>query len=374
MKKTIRRVNKLLNSPGPSIRDYLLRRYPIEKPAIKDPLPQGLMEGFMQPIFPVDIVYTWVDNNDPKFCRSLAEHIGEDFSMNGSATSQSRWTCHDELRFSLRSIEAFAPWVRNIFIVTNGQRPSWLVEHPKVRLVTHQDILDEEYLPTFNSHVLSSALHRIEGLSEHYIYFNDDILLLRPTTKTDFFTENGLMYGFISPVLIPNGPPCETDLPSVWAAKNSADLIFRKWTVMFTNRMKHTFVPQRKSVAIEAEQTFSERYSQFRNNKFRAKNDLLCAGFLHPYIAYLTGKGLLRRNKTSYVSVRNKSSLAVYAELLANKGTPQAKVSVCINDAGKSNGYNYAAPLMEFMQSYYPEPSEFERLQPPTFEGEELQN
>src|SRR5690606_32380528 len=112
-----------------------------------------------------------------------------------------------ELRYSLRSIEAFAPWFNRIFIVTNGQVPAWLRDDPKVVVVTHSEILEPQYLPTFNSHVIGSALHRIPGLSEHYIYFNDDVFLLRPISRNEAFSDGGLSYAFIDNRRIPNGPP-----------------------------------------------------------------------------------------------------------------------------------------------------------------------
>lgn len=360
MSRIVRIAKKLITTPGPSVRDYLLRKHPL---ANEDPSSDyfvSIQQGLMQPTFPVDVVYTWVDSEDPDFRQSLGKHRQTDNSLRGSATAESRWMSHDELRYSLRSLEAYAPWVRKIFIVTNGQRPRWLLDHPRVQLVFHEDILEKRYLPTFNSHVLSSALHKIEGLSEHYIYFNDDVLLLRPTSHADFFTENGMMYGFISPVTVPNGPLCDLDLPSVWAAKNSAALIFQKWGVMFRNRMKHTFVPQRRSVAYEVEEAFSEEYAAFRLNKFRAQDDLLCSGFLHPYVAYVTGKGFLRRNRTSYVQVRDRKSEGHYAQLLSMKGTAQARVSTCLNDAGDSGDFDYRRSLLTFLEAYYPERSSFE--------------
>lgn len=106
--------------------------------------------------------------------------------------SHERFADNNELKYSLRSIEKFAPWVNNVYIVTNGQVPVWLdLNHPKVKLVTHQDIFpNKSHLPTFSSPAIECNLHRIQGLSKQFIYFNDDIFLTSSVRKEDFFTQN----------------------------------------------------------------------------------------------------------------------------------------------------------------------------------------
>src|SRR6201999_944559 len=93
-----------------------------------------------------------------------------------------RWRDNGELKFSLRSLHRHAPWIRRIFIVTDQQVPDWLdTAHPKIEIVDHRAIFpDHRFLPTFNSCVIEAFLHRIPGLSAHYLYFNDDVFLGRP--------------------------------------------------------------------------------------------------------------------------------------------------------------------------------------------------
>jgi len=143
---------------------------------------------------PIDIVYTWVDGKNPVFrqeqCHCLAEHPGRPSEI----TSPKLFHDNQELRFSLRSMETFAPWVRKVFLVTNGQPPpSWIrKDHPKLNLVTHRDIFpDPDCLPTFNSNAIELNLHRIKGLSRRFLYFNDDVFLGRPITPRDFLTSSG---------------------------------------------------------------------------------------------------------------------------------------------------------------------------------------
>jgi len=102
----------------------------------------------------------------------------------------------DELRYSLRSLEAFAPWVGNIYIVTNGDTPYWLdTSHSRILIITHDEIfLDRSYLPTFNSNAIELQLHRIPNLSRRFLYFNDDVFLGRAVSRGDFITESDGQY------------------------------------------------------------------------------------------------------------------------------------------------------------------------------------
>lgn len=137
----------------------------------------------------VDLVYTWVQGQDPahrELRNAWAVRSGLDPVV---VNPDVRYVENDELRYSLRSVERFAPWVRNIFIVTPGQTPAWLdTSHPKIRMV-HQDTImaHPEHGPVFNSLAIEAQLHRIPGLAEHFIYCNDDMFLGQPCHKRDFF-------------------------------------------------------------------------------------------------------------------------------------------------------------------------------------------
>lgn len=319
--------------------------------------------GLIQGNFPIDIVYTWVDSADESFRELLAAHLPPGAETNKTTLSKARFACHEELRYSLRSIERYAPWYNHIYIVTNGQVPVWLRRHPKVTVVKHDQILAPEYLPTFNSHVIGSALHRIPGLSEHYIYFNDDVMLLRPIKRTDAFTETGLSYGFISFNQIGNGPPVPHETATEWGAKNARDLMLRDWGHWFDRRFTHMFHPQRRSVAEDCERRFAAEYDRFRRNRFRQPDDILCCSFLHHYVGYLTGRTLLARSRGWYVRVRALTAPRDYARLLAERAKPRGRQVVCLNDylppEGELDGYE--AHLSAFLDEYFPGPSSFER-------------
>lgn len=138
----------------------------------------------------IDIVITWVDGNDPAWRDSYGHYAS--MESGAAQTVSSRYREWDTLRYWFRGIERFAPWADRVFFVTCGHYPEWLAtDHPKLRLVRHEDFIPREYLPTFNSNVIEFWLHRIEGLSERFVYFNDDTFLLRTVTPDRFF-RNGL--------------------------------------------------------------------------------------------------------------------------------------------------------------------------------------
>lgn len=141
--------------------------------------------------FDIDLVYLWVDGKDPAWITKRNALIG--VSEEGSAVNcDGRYADNDELRYSLRSVAAYAPWIRKIFIVTDGQRPRWLKsDHPKIEIIDHKDILPADVLPTFNSVVIEHAIHNIPGLSEHFLYANDDMFFNREVRPSDFFDPEG---------------------------------------------------------------------------------------------------------------------------------------------------------------------------------------
>ncbi len=148
-------------------------------------------------LLPIDVVFTWVDGSDPEWIARNRDML----ISNGLAdpSKSPRYADHEELRYSLRSVERFLPWARKIFIVTDRQKPKWLdANHPKIRIVDHREIfLNAEDLPTFNSVAIEANLHRIPGISERFIYFNDDMMLGRPFEPEDFFAPDGRPRSFI---------------------------------------------------------------------------------------------------------------------------------------------------------------------------------
>ncbi|KAM5336083.1 N-acetylglucosamine-1-phosphotransferase subunits alpha/beta isoform 2-T2 [Glossophaga mutica] len=135
--------------------------------------------------------------------------------------SASRFEDNEELRYSLRSIERHAPWVRNIFIVTNGQIPSWLnLDNPRVTIVTHQDVFrNSSHLPTFSSPAIESHIHRIKGLSQKFIYLNDDVMFGKDVWPDDFYSHSKGQKVYLTwPV-----PNCAEGCPGSWIKDGYCD-------------------------------------------------------------------------------------------------------------------------------------------------------
>ena len=141
----------------------------------------------------IDFVVLWVDGNDPVWQAEKAKYQGRTLDDSNSANRFRDWGL---MPYWFRAVEKFAPWVRKVHFVTCGHVPQWLqLEHPKLHWVKHSDYINAEYLPTFSSHPIELNLHRIEGLSEKFVYFNDDMFLLAPAKEEDFFV-NGLPRGY----------------------------------------------------------------------------------------------------------------------------------------------------------------------------------
>uniref|UniRef100_A0A672QFH9 N-acetylglucosamine-1-phosphotransferase subunits alpha/beta n=1 Tax=Sinocyclocheilus grahami TaxID=75366 RepID=A0A672QFH9_SINGR len=135
--------------------------------------------------------------------------------------SASRFEDNEELRYSLRSIEKHAPWVRHIFIITNGQIPSWLnLDNPRVSVVTHQDIFQNQtHLPSFSSPAIETHIHRIPGLSQKFIYLNDDVMFGKDVWPDDFYSHSKGQKVYLTwPV-----PNCAEGCPGSWIKDGYCD-------------------------------------------------------------------------------------------------------------------------------------------------------
>lgn len=166
---------------------------------------------------PIDVVYTWVNGSDPKFLEDLQKYV----PVTDVNVAASRFDDKDELRYSLRSLELYAPWVRHVYVVTNGQIPSWLdMDNPRLTLITHRDIfLDRNDLPSFSSPAIESHIHRIPGLSDKFLYFNDDVLLGAEVWPEDFVTKAGGQKVYLAWWV----PDCSEVCPWAWVGDGACD-------------------------------------------------------------------------------------------------------------------------------------------------------
>lgn len=136
----------------------------------------------------IDFVVTWLDSLDPEWQKSYAKYSPNTKGDKDNA----RFRNMDIFRYWFRAVEMYAPWVRKVFLITNGKFPDWInKDNPKLVLVKHEDYMPKECLPTFNSCAIELHMHKIKGLSDHFVYFNDDIFLNSPV-KPNYYFRNGL--------------------------------------------------------------------------------------------------------------------------------------------------------------------------------------
>ncbi|RZI85086.1 MAG: hypothetical protein EOP38_06285 [Rubrivivax sp.] len=148
-----------------------------------------------------DLVYLWVDGSDPAWLERKNRALAAAGRPQAAAsTSDTRFQDNDELRYSLRSVERYAPWVRRVHILTDRQTPCWLdTHHPKVHVVDHRDVFENpSHLPSFSSRAIEANIHRIPGLAEHFIYLNDDMFFGRRVKPKHFFQHDGRAQVFVT--------------------------------------------------------------------------------------------------------------------------------------------------------------------------------
>lgn len=141
----------------------------------------------------IDIVYCWVDGNDPEFIKRKNFYLSKETeSHDNSSVGNQRFVDNEELRYSLRSLEMYAPWIHHIYIVTDRQIPKWLnTDYEKVSIVDHSEIMPKEMIPCFSAVEIERYLVNIPGLSEHFLYANDDMFFGRSITPEFFFSAPG---------------------------------------------------------------------------------------------------------------------------------------------------------------------------------------
>lgn len=328
----------------------------------------------------IDFVITWVDMNDPKWQADFSKYSGrKENTKNG--VSEARFRDNGFLRYWFRGVEKFAPWVRRIHFVTSGQKPEWLDEsNPKINLVNHKDYIPEEFLPTYNSVVIERYIHRIPGLADHFVYFNDDFYIINTIAPTRFFR---------------NGMPCDIAAflynPS-WSQwykriKNNLKIINRhfdkhevmrrdrdkwfhksygskaRWNYLLkpygkfiTLRTPHNAQPYLKSTFEEVWAVAGKELTETSVNRFRALNDLtpelfrtwqICRGNFEPYNTYSDTKmfPLMVRPRQAVRAIYN-----------------QSYSLICLNDNVHIRNYDRVmADIRDAFESILPEKSGFER-------------
>jgi hypothetical protein len=312
--------------------------------------------------FPVDVVYTWVDGNDPEWAarKTAAQGVVDGTALNEFASNESRFLSRDELRYSLRSLDMYAGWVRHVYLVTDQQVPAWLdTSNAQITVVDHRDLFgDRGRLPTFNSHAIESQLHHIPGLSDQYLYLNDDVFFGRPVGPERFFAGNGLAYFFPSAAKVGLGPTGPFDRPVMSGGKNNRDLVFKAFDRTLTNKFKHVPHTQRRDVLLELEERYADAFAETARHQFRDPSDISIAASLHHYHAFLTGRAVEGRMRYFYADISAPETGRRLRRLLRTRDHDV----FCLNDhdSSGSDPVEQHRMLHDFLGRYFPLPSSFE--------------
>lgn len=316
--------------------------------------------------FPVDAVYLWVDDSDPRW-RAKRDAVRRRLGLAESSGASDAHYFRDrgELRASLRSLETYAPWIRHIYLVTDDQTPDWLdVQHGRVTVVDHREIFsDSDALPSFNSHAIAAQVHRITGLSDRYLILNDDVMFTAPVTPYDFFTPAGQLRVFFSRTRRPDISR-DRQNPLEQARSNSAELIHRDFGRRASEVFAHVPIPQRKDVAIEVAERYASEIALTVASPFRSETDVESNSWLHLYIALFTGRGVRSAIGYGYFNIGDPS----VRERLVRKGYPDNVRVICLNDVPPPSGEEDADPgwLPDWLARTFPIPAPFELPATPT--------
>ncbi|MGF1704255.1 stealth conserved region 3 domain-containing protein, partial [Photobacterium makurazakiensis] len=260
----------------------------------------------------------------------------------------------------LRSLEEYAPWVRKIFIVSNCKPPAWLdMNNVKINWVYHEDIFEDHELPTFSSHAIESKLHKIPGLSNFFVYANDDVILARLTKKSDFFYSNGLCKVKLESYGSVNANIDESEPDYLNAARNGQKLIFSKFGKIPTQLHTHSPNALRKDILEEMEVDFKIDFDRTSSNKFRHVSDISVTSFLFSHYVYFKGYGVYDPTPSRLIKDTQKF-VAIY-ENLRNRKCSQRFISFCINDGAESEQNElWNRESLVFLNDYFPNKSQFE--------------
>ena len=324
---------------------------------------------------PIDIVYLWVDGNDPvwrlKRARKaalLSKSARTDMALHGNV--EGRFRDNDELKYSLRALERFFPGHGHSYLVTDAQIPLWLRQSDRVTVIDHKDLIPACALPTFDSGHIESYLHRIDGLSERFFYFNDDVFFGAPVYIEDWFFDGG-SYAAWSHLDHDNNNNNDNDLHACanTAATENASRLSKQWfdaNPQFRSvpadsfrTFAHAPRPLLKSALAELEKQQPELFAKSRSTVFRAWNQpsLICDFALRWGLAH--GLTRIRDYSHLYVSTGAADAAIQLGELMASWG----QVSFfCVNDTTDDAQANDPRLLeaREALQHMFPRPSSFE--------------
>lgn len=308
----------------------------------------------------IDLVYLWVNGNDPQWLTKRNACIGKT-EEKSAVNCDGRYADNDELKYSLRSIDKYAPWLRRIFIVTDNQVPVWLdTSNARVRIVDHKEIMPDVCLPCFNSAVIEYFLYKIPGLAEHFIYANDDMFINKPVTPETFFGKDGL------PIVRFNRRPFRKwtllfkekvqgkRLSNyVQTIRNSAELVEKKYGKYYGGKTHHNIDAYLRSDYEHAAKVFEDEIRTTLPNHVRSENDI--QRNIYSYVALAE-----KRAHLHYVTQRTSFRLHIQNESHYGKLERYNPILFCMNDSQYAKDCDRKRAAA-FLDKRFPEKSQYEK-------------
>jgi hypothetical protein len=322
---------------------------------------QNMFDDLVSDIsFDIDLVFSWVDGSSTDFQKARALRM-KNYVVGEGDDSDARFRQIDELKYALRSVYMFAPWVRRIFIATDSPAPEWLVDHPRVTIMNSEDFFpDVSGLPTHNSHAVESQLHHIPGLAEHFLYSNDDMFFGRPIGPELFFSPGGITKFVEAPTRIGLGDNDPTRSGFENAARVNRALLRERFGKVTTRHLEHTAAPLRKSVMAELEAEFPEDFTRTMKSRFRSATDISVTNSLYHYYALATGRAVEQTQARSlYVETTLKLALRQMNKLLKRRDQDM----FCLNDGSfpEISDEVRTEAVTDFLERYFPIVAPWER-------------
>ena len=321
--------------------------------------------------YPVDLVYLWVDGNDLQWQQKKNYWLHGSSNLNFQAVDKGRFVDNQELKYSLRAVEEYMPWINRIYIVTDNQIPDWLAtSNPKIKVVFHNQFIPQESLPLFNSEAIESYLAKIPELSTHFIYANDDMYCNRYIGKEFFFDAEGLPI-----VRLKHQIPFKNLPTSMYARSilNLQNIIKDKFGVLYPYAPHHNFDAYNVYDFANCIDLFKDRWNLLRTHKFRTEGDI--NRVLITYYSLAVKRARLKRYSRvdRYFSVIKrlvcKFKRAYYADSIVismkNKN-PYAKLKkynpalFCTNDGEGISDFDRQR-IKIFLEETFPKKSSFEQ-------------
>lgn len=310
----------------------------------------------------IDLVYLWVNGQDKKWREKKNLYL-KDKNISEASGGNCRYADNDELKYSLRSVEKYLKFINKIYIVTDNQTPNWLnLNNKQIKIIDHSEIIPKKYLPLFNSVALETFIPYIEGLSEYFIYSNDDCFVYK-NTKADFFFKNEKPVHRFN-VRLKQSHKNHIYGKSLYYTKAIIENKINKKTVPFLPH--HNMTGYKKSDCMEYINLFIDEIEKTRMMKFREGCAMEKTGI--EYWSVALKKSIYKRvhlGSIDYIFalLRIKQTDSLF--LSKNKNNILEKLNLfkphlfCINDIENADGQN-TINLQNILEKLYPEKSCYE--------------